>query len=81
MMYVPFSVGTPARISIFYRLSPAEYVSTGITLATIVLLALFAIIPASLRRSLIGRLTRRRRRAPAAVSVRGPRRGVRPESR
>ena len=81
MMYVPFSGGTPARISIFYRLSPTEYVSTGITLATIVLLALFAIIPEALRGSLIGWLTRRRGRAPAAVPVRGDRRRVRPASR
>jgi hypothetical protein len=81
MMYVPFSGGTPARISIFYRLSRVEYVSTGITLATIVLLALFVIIPEALQCSLIGRLTRRRGRAPAAVPARGDRRRVRPASR
>jgi hypothetical protein len=70
MMYVPLADGAPVRVGIFYRLSAVEDASTGITLAMLVLLALFVLIPKAIWDAVLSRLIRWRRRVPAVAQHR-----------
>ena len=70
MMYVPLTDGAPVHVGIFYRLSAVEDASTGITLATLVLLALFVLIPKAIWDAVLSRLIPWRRRVPGDAQLR-----------